>query len=182
MPEILNSLGLALIIILARIMDVSLGTLRIILISKGLKKFAPVIGFFEVLIWIIIVKQIITDVSHPITYIAYALGYAFGTFIGIYIEGKLSLGKVMIRIICKDNDTELANILRKNKLGVTIVDAQGKDSQVKILFSIVNRKNLNTILTEIRSFDPELFYTIEDVHTVNKGYFSSNRTTEKIYK
>ncbi len=182
MFEFVNSLGLAFLIIGARILDVSLGTLRIILISKGLKKFAPLIGFFEVLIWIIIVKQIITDVSHPVTYIAYALGYALGTYIGIFIEGKLSLGRVMIRVICKSNDVELANILRNHQLGVTIVDAHGKDSEVKIIFSIINRKDLNFILSEIRSFDPDLFYTIEDIHTVNKGFFNTKRKMDSIYK
>jgi len=174
--------GLPLLIIFARILDVSLGTLRIILISKGLKKFAPLIGFFEVLIWIVIVKQIITDVSHPITYLAYSLGYALGTYIGIYIEGKLSLGRVMIRIISKDDTEALADLLRKNQLGVTIVDAKGKDGDVKILFSIINRKDLNDILSELNQFNPNIFYTIEDIHTVNKGFFGKVSENIKQYK
>jgi len=174
--------GLPLLIIFARILDVSLGTLRIILISKGLKKFAPLIGFFEVLIWIVIVKQIITDVSHPITYLAYSLGYALGTYIGIYIEGKLSLGRVMIRIISKDDTEALADLLRKNQLGVTIVDAKGKDGDVKIIFSIINRKDLNDILSELNQFNPNIFYTIEDIHTVNKGFFGKASENIKQYK
>lgn len=165
---------LPLLIIFARILDVSLGTMRIILISKGLKKFAPIIGFFEVLIWIIVVKQIITDINSPIAYFAYAFGYAMGTYIGIFIEEKLSLGRVMIRIITPDDSSELEELLRSNKLGLTSITAKGKDGMVKIIISILNRKELNQNLKILNDYDPELFYTIEDVHTVNKGFFGIN--------
>ncbi len=175
-------IGLPLLIILARVMDVSLGTLRIILISKGLKKFAPLIGFFEVLIWIVIVKQIITDVSHPVTYFAYAFGYALGTYIGIYIESRLSLGRVMIRIISREDSEELAALLRKNDLGVTTVEAQGKSGEVTIIFTIINRRDLNGILKKLNQFNPDIFYTIEDIHTVNKGFFGKASSSVKQYK
>ncbi|HPY96945.1 MAG TPA: DUF5698 domain-containing protein [Candidatus Cloacimonadota bacterium] len=169
--DLYTYLLLPLLIVMARVMDVSLGTLRIILISKGLKKLAPVIGFFEVFIWIIVVNKIITGVSHPITYFAYALGYALGTYVGLYIDGKLSLGKVMIRIISKDDPHVLGELLRASNIGATAVKAEGRDGEVTILLSIVNRKELNKVLKRLNEFNPNIFYTVEDIHTVNKGFF-----------
>ncbi|MCB5250873.1 MAG: DUF5698 domain-containing protein [Candidatus Cloacimonadales bacterium] len=160
-----------LLIVAARIMDVSLGTLRIILISKGLKNLAPIIGFFEVFIWIVVVNKIITGVSHPITYFAYALGYAFGTYAGLFLDTKLSLGKVMIRIIAKDEPHVLAELMRKNNIGATSLKAEGKDGEVTVLLSMVNRKELKNTLAILNEHNPNIFYTIEDIHTVNKGFF-----------
>jgi len=88
----------------------------------------------------------------------------------------------MIRIISKDDTEALADLLRKNQLGVTIVDAKGKDGDVKILFSIINRKDLNDILSELNQFNPNIFYTIEDIHTVNKGFFGKASENIKQYK
>lgn len=175
-PLIYSYIILPLLIVLARIMDVSLGTLRIILISKGLKKVAPLIGFFEVLIWIVVVKQILTEINNPIAYVAYAFGYAMGTFIGIAIEDKLSLGTQMIRIVTKDNALILAEKLRQQNYGVTSLEAEGKDGSVKIIFTIINRKDLNAALSIIQENHPDAFYTIEDVQTVNKGFFFSGKT------
>ncbi len=170
-PIFYSYIILPLIIIIARIMDVSLGTLRIILISKGLKKVAPLIGFFEVFIWIVVVKQILTDIQNPITYFAYAFGYALGTYIGIWIEDKLSLGNVMIRFVIKDHAQVLTETLRSKNYGVTTVDAQGKDGLVKIVFTIINRKDLIQTIKIIENINPNAFYTIEDIQSVNSGFF-----------
>lgn len=160
------------LIILARVADVSLGTLRIILLSKGYRKLAPLIGFFEVFIWIMIAKQIITDVTNITAYIAYALGYALGTYVGMAIESKLSLGKIVVRLIVNKNGDELENYIRENNVGLTTLNAQGKYGDVKILFMIVNRTDLKRVLNLISNKNPKAFYTIETVQAVNAGYFS----------
>ena len=160
------------LIVIARIADVSLGTLRIILLSKGFKRIAPIIGFFEVFIWIMIAKQIITDVSSITAYIAYALGYALGTYVGMAIESKLSLGKVLIRVIVSMDSTALEKALRENKFGLTSVDADGRDGKVRVLFIVVNRTELNKIIDLIRQLNPKAFYTIESIQSVNAGYFA----------
>jgi len=166
------------IIVIARIADVSLGTLRIILLSKGYKGLAPIIGFFEVFIWILVAKRIITDVpdtftlSSIIAYTAYALGYALGTYIGIAMDKRLSLGKVLVRVILSKENVNLETILRENKFGLTAVDARGKDGQVKILFVVINRTELDLAIDLINTHNPGAFFTIESVQTVNAGYFS----------
>ncbi|MCK9329195.1 MAG: DUF5698 domain-containing protein [Candidatus Cloacimonetes bacterium] len=171
-----------LLIILARIADVSMGTLRIILLSKGHKRLAPIIGFFEVFIWILVAKQIITDVSNIIAYLAYALGYALGTYVGMAIESKLSLGKVLIRSIINKESEKLIQVLRENHIGLTTINAQGKYGDVKILFIIVNRTELNKVISLINSNNPKAFYTIESIQSVNAGYFSTIPNNEPIVR
>ena len=174
-----------LLIIVARVADVSLGTLRIILFTKGYKTLAPIIGFFEVFIWILVAKQIITDVPNIrdlaslLAYVAYATGYALGTYAGIAFDKRLSLGKVLVRVFVTKDNTELEIDLRKHKFGVTSVDAQGKDGQVKILFIVTNRTELDNCIEMINSHIPSAFFTIENVQTVKAGYFSEfgNRST-----
>ena len=165
------------IIVLARMADVSLGTLRIILLSKGFKNIAPIVGFFEVFIWILVAKRVISDVpdtftwSSVVAYTAYALGYALGTYIGMAIDKRLSLGKVLLRVILSKENDNLETILRLNKIGLTSVDAKGKDGAVKILFIVINRTELDDAIDLINEHNPGAFFTIENVQTVNAGYF-----------
>jgi uncharacterized protein YebE (UPF0316 family) len=159
-----------------------MGTLRIILLSKGHKRLAPIIGFFEVFIWILVAKQIITDVSNIIAYLAYALGYALGTYVGMAIESKLSLGKVLIRSIINKESEKLIQVLRENHIGLTTINAQGKYGDVKILFIIVNRTELNKVISLINSNNPKAFYTIESIQSVNAGYFSTIPNNEPIVR
>jgi len=168
------------LIVLARITDVSLGTLRIVLISKGFKRIAPIISFFESFVWILVAARILSSMSgnetitvlNIIQYFSYALGYAMGTFIGMKIEQKLSLGQVLVRAIATNEAESLVSTLRENKIGLTAVDASGKDGNVKVLFIVVNRTELSNVLNIIKINNPKTFYTVENVQTVNKGYFS----------
>jgi len=172
---------LPILIIIARITDVTFGTLRIILLSKGFKTLAPIIGFFESFIWILVARQIITDLAAGNTYlnyIAYALGYALGTYVGITIESKLSLGKVIVRAFISKECAKLENILRDNKFGLTTVDATGRDGLVKLLYIVLNRKELDKCVEIIRDNNPNAFFTVENIQSVNAGYFpeyQSNR-------
>ena len=84
------------LIFLARILDVSIGTLRLIYVSRGYKTLAPVLGFFEVLIWLAAIRQIMQHVDNPACFLAYALGFASGNYIGMWISEKLSIGKVLL--------------------------------------------------------------------------------------
>ena len=180
MPDTLlfSYLILPLIIILARISDVSLGTLRIILFTKGLKKLAPVVGFFEAFIWIMVVKQILTsvpglvDFKSFIAYVAYSLGYALGTYVGIVFDKKLSLGNVLIRVIVSKDCDKLELTLRENNFGVTTVDARGKEGEVSILFIVIHRTELDSVIRLIQENNPSAFFTIENVQAVNAGYFT----------
>ncbi|MHB8138487.1 MAG: DUF2179 domain-containing protein [Smithellaceae bacterium] len=169
--ELFKYLILPAIIFLARICDVTLDTLRIIYVSRGMKFVAPVIGFFEVLIWLMAISQIFQNLSNPVCYIAYAGGFAMGNFIGIILEEKMAIGTVVIRIITQKNATELIDLLKCDGYGVTFVDAQGALGPVKIIFTIVKRKDVPHVLTIIRKCNPLAFFTIEDVRSVRKGVF-----------
>ncbi|VFU17891.1 conserved membrane hypothetical protein [anaerobic digester metagenome] len=161
---------LPVLIFLARIMDVSLGTIRIIFVSRDLKYFAPFVGFFEVLIWLLVIRQImLSDGNNTACIIAYAAGFASGTFVGMYIENLLSFGRVLIRVITRKEAGELVEYLKSSGYGLTCVDATGATGPVKLVFSVVERHDIPRIVEIIKRFNPNAFYTIEDVRFVSEN-------------
>lgn len=162
---------LPLFIFLARVFDVSLGTLRIIFVSKGNKYLAPVLGFFEVLIWIIAVTRIMQNLDNYINYVAYAAGFATGNYFGMIIEEKLALGIQMIRVFTGDKGLDLVKSLNNSGYGATSIEAHGAKEKVSIIYTIIQRNEMHDVLTIINSYNPKAFYTIEDVKAVNEGIF-----------
>jgi uncharacterized protein YebE (UPF0316 family) len=160
---------LPLLIFLARVADVSIGTIRLIFISRGLKYLAPVVGFIEILIWLLAIGQIMKNLSNPACYIAYAGGFAIGNFVGMWIAEKLSLGVVLIRVVTKKDAAELVEYLKSADYGVTSVDGHGTSGQVKVVFTIVPRRELKRVAELINKFNPQAFYSIEEVGFVEKG-------------
>ena len=167
---------LPLLIFIARVADVSLGTVRVIFITRGLKYLAPIVGFFEILIWLMAIGQIMRNLSNPLCYIAYAAGFATGNYIGIWIAEKLSLGVVLIRVITSKDASELLEYLKSAKYGVTSVDAQGSAGKVQVVFTIVPRREVGSIVNLIKQFNPKAFYTIEEVGFVEEGIFPAKKT------
>jgi uncharacterized protein YebE (UPF0316 family) len=163
---------LPLLIFFSRIMDQSIGTLRVIFVSKGMKNVAPFFGFFEVIIWLLAVTQVMKHLNNPMSYIAYGAGFAMGNYIGIMIEEKLSLGTVLVRVIPKKDTSTLISELGKMGFGVTQLDAEGAmGTKLKILFTIVKRKKVPQVVTIINQCNPNAFYTIEEIKSVKEGYF-----------
>ena len=164
---------LPLLIFLARIVDVSLGTIRIIFISKGFKFLSPFIGFFEVLIWLIALNQIWHDMTNIFLYIAYAGGFAAGNYVGIWLEEKISIGISTVRIIIRKNQTQLIEELKKNNYPLTIIDAEsGKEKEgVKMIFLMVKRKELKNIFKIMKRVNPKAFFTVEDVRSIRKNEY-----------
>lgn len=160
---------LPLLIILARIADQTIGTLRLIFLSKGFRVLAPVLGFFEVIIWLLAVSQIFQHLDNWFTYVAYGFGFAIGNYIGIVVEQKISLGNVIVRIIPKFDTTELISYLKERNYGITSVPAEGSRGPVKVIFSIIKRRDIDDFVTIIKRFNPNAFYTIEDVRSVHEG-------------
>jgi len=166
---------LPLLIFIARIADVSIGTVRVIFVARGLKYTAPIIGFFEVLIWLLAIGQIMKNLSNPACYIAYAGGFAMGNFVGIWIAEKLSLGVVLIRVITSKDASELVGYLKSADYGVTSVDGHGTGGEVKVVFTIVPRREVEGVVELIKRFNPKSFYSIEEVGFVEKGVFPAKR-------
>lgn len=127
------------------------------------------LGFFEALIWIIAIGQIIKDITNWVSYIAYAGGFAAGTYAGMYMEEKLAYGKSIIRIITKRSALELIEYLKSQNLGVTSMEADGHAGKVHVIYTVLRRKQVNCIIEKIREYNPRAFYTIENVRFVNDG-------------
>jgi uncharacterized protein YebE (UPF0316 family) len=166
---------LPVLIFLARVCDVSIGTVRIIFISRGRKFLAPLLGFFEVSIWLLAISQIMQNMDNVICFIAYAFGFAMGNFIGILIEEKLAIGTLIVRIILVSNSSELKERLYAEGFGVTAIDAHGKTGDVEMLFSVIKRRDLDKIVRIIESCESNAFYSVEDAKSVNKGIFPSDK-------
>jgi uncharacterized protein YebE (UPF0316 family) len=160
-----------LLIFMARICDVSIGTLRIIFVSKGKKNIAPFLGFFEVLIWIIAISKIMQNLNNYVNYVAYAAGFATGNLVGMIIEEKLAMGIQMIRVFTNENGMELVKILNNSGFGATTIEAHGAKEKISIVNSIVHRNELENVLDVINDFNPKAFFTIEDIKAVNEGIF-----------
>lgn len=157
------------LIFLARICDVSIGTIRILLLARGRRYIVPVLGFVEVMIWLLAVRQVIMGIDNFVTYIAFAGGFATGNFVGILIEEKLAVGLEVIRVITRKDSTELFEHLKKKGYGVTCVDAQGATGKVSLIFTVVDRRQHQKVIDIIKQFNPKAFYSVEDVKAVSDG-------------
>jgi len=144
-----------------------------------LKHIAPILGFFEVFIWITAVSQILKDLNNYYYYVMYALGFALGNYIGLIMEEKISIGKILVRVFLKYDSKEITNSLVEQGFGVTMVDAEGSRGPVKVIFSIINRKQLNSFLTVIKQFDEHVFYSIEDIRSSAEGVFPNTEKKRK---
>ena len=164
------------LIFIARVADVSMGTVRVIFVSRGFKYLAPLVGFFEILIWLLAIGQIMKNLSNPACYVAYAGGFAMGNFVGICIAEKLSLGLVMVRVVTQKQAQPLIENLRAKEYGVTTVEAEGRSGPVKVVFTIVQRREVQAVVDLIKKFNPHAFYSIENVGFVEKGTFPLRRS------
>ncbi|MBN1406764.1 MAG: DUF2179 domain-containing protein [Calditrichaceae bacterium] len=171
---VFNWVILPLLIYIARITDVTLGTMRIISLSRGLRKIAPILGFFEMIIWLLAIRQIFNHLNNPACYLAFAGGFATGVYTGMYIEHKMAMGLRLIRIITRYDSSNLIRILREEGYGLTIIDAEGNQGQVKIIFTLVKRRDLPRVLNYVRENNPNAFYTVEDVRSAAQGIFPTN--------
>jgi uncharacterized protein YebE (UPF0316 family) len=163
--------GIPLLICFARICDVTLGTIRIMYVARGIKVLSAILGFFEVLIWLFAIGQIISNLTNVVNYIAFGTGYALGNYIGIMIEEKLSVGVLMLRIITRDKTDTLVDALKLAGFGITTVDAQGIYGPVDIIFTVINRKDLANAVAIIEKHHAEAVYSVQDVRSVSSAPF-----------
>lgn len=168
--------ALPVMIFFARICDVTLGTLRVIFVARGKKYIAPFLGFFEVLIWIIVISELLENANNMVCYVAYAGGYATGNFVGMLIEERIAIGTVLMRIFLSKDGKELAGLLNKNGYGVTLLRGEGSEGGVEILQVVVSRKLSINIEQMLNDFNPNIFYVIEDVRSVRKGIFHKKKS------
>lgn len=167
---------------MARLIDVPMGTMRHIFLARGFRNIVPVLGFFEVLIWVIAISQIMKNLNNVICYFAWAGGFATGTYLGMLIESKIALGMQVLRIITHQDSTGLIKALSEENVGITTINGHGAKGPVKIIFTIIKRKNLDKVVTLIDKHNPNAFYTIEDVRIASQGVFPSmNPPDQRFY-
>lgn len=170
-PDIFAWVIVPLLIFFATVCEMSLGTLRVIFIDRGFRNLSAVFGFVEVLVWLIAISQIMRNLDNFTYYIANATGFSIGVFVGMWIEDKLSIGKVIIRTIVSENAEDLLSHLKGAHFGVTSVSADGAYGPVTVILTIVDRRHVPEVVSCITKHYPHAFYSIENVKLVNEGVF-----------
>jgi uncharacterized protein YebE (UPF0316 family) len=162
--------GNALLIFGLRLTDVSMGTVRTIMVLRGMRKIAALIGFVEVSIWVMAVSRVIGNLDSVVSVLAYGGGFAAGTLLGMWIEDKLALGHVYVHVISRDKGQELAHTIREAGYGATQVQAEGKSGPVQVIDAVVPRKQAKRLLQLVNQVDAASFVTIEEARKVMRGY------------
>lgn len=158
-------------IFLARIIDVSISTIRIIFLGKGFRKFAAILGFIESVVWITAISQIMQNLNNPVYYLFWGLGFAAGTYIGMVIESRLAMGQVVVRIITRHDAAELSEFLFSKRYSITSVDAKGTlADNVKIMFLVIQRQQIPEVVSIIKQYNPHAIYTVEDLRLVSDTF------------
>ena len=161
----------ALSIFFLRILDVSIGTLRIGMLMRGRRTLAGVCSFVESLIWLSAAAQVLTNLDNPAKFIAYAGGYAVGTMLGSTFERWIALGDTLLRVVSPVGSPSLVEALRHEGYFVTVVNGEGRDGDVKICFSVVPRRQVSKVLEIIERVNPRAFITSEDTNPVRLTAF-----------
>jgi uncharacterized protein YebE (UPF0316 family) len=173
-----NVVVAAVLIFALRIVDVSLGTIRTISLIHGRIATAVILGFFEVLIWITVVAQVISGVSEdPALLVAYAAGFAAGNGVGIVIERRLAFGVQMLQMISNRHGEAIATAIREIGQAVTVFTGEGRDGPVKMLLTTCQRRKVPSLISEARGIDPDIFYVVEPVSELRTHVRLATRPT-----
>jgi uncharacterized protein YebE (UPF0316 family) len=165
-----TTLGNALLIFLLRVTDVSMGTVRMIMIMRGMRRWAVLIGFVEVSIWVVAISRVIGNLDTVWNVIGYSGGFATGTLLGMWIENKLALGHADVRIISMTKGREIAEIIRRAGYGATQLQAEGQSGPVYVTSVVAPRKQVADIVRLVNKVDATAFVTIEETRHVMRGY------------
>jgi uncharacterized protein YebE (UPF0316 family) len=158
-------------IFLARVVDVSLGTLRTISIVHGRTKVAFLVGFVEISIWLTVISTTVQKIADaPLLGIFYALGFSTGSVVGIRLERWLALGDIVLRVISPKKGRVMAEIIRSSGFAVTTFQGEGKSGSVTELYIVCHRKDLSRIMPVVRDIEPDAFYITEPAGSVSKVF------------
>lgn len=162
------------LIFFARMIDVSMSTIRTLMVMQGRKFQAAFLGFFEVGIYVIVLGKVVNSLDNPMNLLSYCLGYAAGNYVGIMIESKIALGNLSAQIILKTaNNNILIETLRESKFGVTSVEGQGIEGPREILTVALNRKSLPVLKKIVDTIDPNAYITVNSISPIRGGYFTN---------
>lgn len=161
----MHDLTLPLSIFVAEMCVVTISTMRIIFIGRGIKVLAASLGFFEVTIWLFAIGQVMSNLTNPACYAAFAGGFVVGNYLGMHLEQRMAIGSVLVRVITGQDPRLLVELLRDAGCGVTRVGARGLMGPVEIVFTVIRRRRLGNVLGLVKRFDPDAFYSVDDLQT-----------------
>lgn len=169
------------IIIFFKIVEVSIGTVRGILVVKGFRKVAVILAVFEILLWVFIASRVITGLAdEPLKGIAYSIGFAAGVYIGSLIEQRLAFGMLMVQVITNvDTEKPIAAKLRERGYGVTSIDAEGRNEKRKVLMVFANRLGSHLIIEDVQAINPQAVVVVSDISSLRGGFISKRRSIMK---
>lgn len=159
----------ALLIFCLRLVDVSLGTLRIQFLVERRKRLAGLTAFFESLVWTVAAVQVLGDLDEPARIIGYAAGYAVGTMLGGLLENRIALGDRLVRVVASTTAEPIGPVLHGAGYPVTTLNGEGRDGEVRVSFSVVPRRRVEDVLDLIRDHNPDTFVTVESAVRTNGG-------------
>ncbi len=163
-------LGAGLIFVL-RVSDMTLDTLRVLVVMRGKKAIAWLLGFFQAAIFVLAISSVLKDLNNIVNVFGYAAGFATGNVIGMLIEERLAIGHTHLRIVSSRRGSAIADRLREEGYAVTEVAGRGKDGMVTVLNCSVLRKNVDRVRKIINTVDADAFITAEDVRPVRRGFW-----------
>lgn len=159
------------IVFFARVADVSLTTVRTLMVMRGKKFAAATIGFFEVLIYILALKYIFNTLDDVTSLIFYALGFSTGNIVGLWLEEKMAIGHLTMRVITRRGAADFAEYLRQEGFGVTLFPCQGREGCYDLLEIAFERKRLKKLEAIVREWDRDAFVTVSDTRNIRGGHF-----------
>ena len=156
-------------IFVAEMVVITIATLRTIFIARGMKYLAPLLGFFEVSIWLFAIGSVMTNLNDLRCALAFAAGFTVGNFLGMLIEQRLALGSVVVSTITHKDVVPLLQALRSANFGVTCLTGQGAMGPVTVVQTTVPRRELSTVVRLLEQFDPGIFYTVDALQMARAG-------------
>ena len=160
-----------LFIFILRMVDITLYTMRMLMVMRGRKLAAWVAGFFQALVFVVVIRAILTNLDNPLILIGYSTGFATGLVVGMWIEDRLAIGYVLLRIISSHQGLAIAEQVRAEGYAITEIPARGKDGMVSVLHCSVKRKQRDKVTQLVETCDPQAFITVENVRSVGHGYW-----------
>jgi uncharacterized protein YebE (UPF0316 family) len=154
-----------------RVGDMTLDTLRVLVVMRGRKEIAWMLGFFQALIFVLAISSVLKNLDNPLNILGYAAGFATGNVVGMFIEGKLAIGHIQISIVSPRRGTAIAERLRAEGFAITEIPARGKDGMVSLLSCSVLRKSADHVRQIVHVVDESAFITAEDVRPVRRGFW-----------
>ena len=164
---------LYLIIFFAKIIEVSISTIRVVFIGKGERAKGAILGFVEIMIWLVVVSSVLNNITEdPIKMLIYAAAFSLGNYLGVTIESKIAVGLASIQVVVNEKSGDiLADILREQGYGVTIIEGKGKNESIKnLLFIQLKRKKIPEAVKLVKQHNPEAYITVNDIKSMMGGY------------